>query len=92
MVTNLGVRHLWNITPVVVEKAVELSTVGKGKQKVAPARAKVYAEVDGPVSTLTSRHQYMLTHLLTVRPMSDVEVEASLHHQPTQEEVQEVSD
>jgi hypothetical protein len=26
---------------------VELSTVGKGKQKAAPARAKVHAEVDG---------------------------------------------
>jgi hypothetical protein len=34
------------------EKAVESSTVGKGKQKAAPARAKVYAAVDGPVSCL----------------------------------------
>jgi hypothetical protein len=28
-------------------------TVGKGKRKVAPARAKVYAVVDGPVSRLS---------------------------------------
>jgi hypothetical protein len=38
--------------PAVVEKAVESSTVGKGKQKVAPARAKVYMTVDEPVSDL----------------------------------------
>jgi hypothetical protein len=37
------------------EKAVESSTVGKGKWKAAPARAKVYAEVDGPVSHLRCR-------------------------------------
>jgi hypothetical protein len=78
--------------PAEAEKGVELSTVGKGKRKVAPARAKVYTEVDGPVSILTSRRQYTLTHLLTVQPMSDVEVEASLHHKPTREEVQEMSD
>jgi hypothetical protein len=36
----------------VVEKVIELSTIGKGKQKAAPARAKVYAEVEGPVSTV----------------------------------------
>jgi hypothetical protein len=35
--------------PAVVEVAVESSTVGKGKWKAAPARAKVYAAVDGPV-------------------------------------------
>jgi hypothetical protein len=29
---------------------VESSTIGKGKQKVAPIRAKVFSEVDGPVS------------------------------------------
>jgi hypothetical protein len=78
--------------PVAAEKGVESSTVGKGKKKAAPARAKVYAEVDGPVSTLTSRRQYMLTHLLTVRLMFDAEVEAGLHHKPTREEVQEMSD
>jgi hypothetical protein len=33
----------------VVEKAVESSTVRKGKRKAAPTRAKVYAAVDGPV-------------------------------------------
>jgi hypothetical protein len=38
--------------PAVVEKAVESSTVSKGKQKAAPTRAEVYAEVDGPVSAL----------------------------------------
>jgi hypothetical protein len=31
------------------ENAVESSTIGKGKRKAAPARAKVYAAVDGPV-------------------------------------------
>jgi hypothetical protein len=30
----------------------ESSTVGKGKRKAAPARAKIYAAVDGPVSHL----------------------------------------
>jgi hypothetical protein len=30
--------------------AVESSTISKGKWKVAPARAKVFSEVDGPVS------------------------------------------
>jgi hypothetical protein len=38
--------------PEAVAKAVKSSTVGKGMQKAAPARAKVYAEVEGPVSTL----------------------------------------
>jgi hypothetical protein len=38
--------------PVAAEKAVESSTVGKGKRKAAPARAKVYMAVDGPVSRL----------------------------------------
>jgi hypothetical protein len=38
--------------PKLVAKVIELSTVGKGKQKVVPARAKVYGEVDGPVSDL----------------------------------------
>jgi hypothetical protein len=36
-----------------VEIVVESSTVGKGKGKAAPARAKVYAAVDGPVSRLS---------------------------------------
>jgi hypothetical protein len=34
------------------ERAVESSTVGKGKRKVAPARAKVYATMDEPVSSV----------------------------------------
>jgi hypothetical protein len=38
--------------PAAAEVVVESSTVGKGKQKAAPARAKVYAAVDGPVSHL----------------------------------------
>jgi hypothetical protein len=36
----------------VVEKGIELSTVGKGKRKAVPARAKVYAVMDEPVSRL----------------------------------------
>jgi hypothetical protein len=35
-----------------VEKVVESLMVGKGKGKAVPARAKVYVEVDGPVSGL----------------------------------------
>jgi hypothetical protein len=38
--------------PAAAEVVVESSTVGKGKGKAAPARAKVYAAVDGPVSRL----------------------------------------
>jgi hypothetical protein len=41
--------------PAAAERVVESSTVGKGKQKAVPARAKVYAAVDGPVSHLRSR-------------------------------------
>jgi hypothetical protein len=36
----------------VVAVVVELSTVGKGKRKAVPTRAKVYREVDGLVSNL----------------------------------------
>jgi hypothetical protein len=39
--------------PAAAEIVVESSTVGKGKRKAAPARAKVYAAVDGPVSRLS---------------------------------------
>jgi hypothetical protein len=39
--------------PAAAEKAVESSTVGKGKRKAAPARAKVYAPMDEPVSSIT---------------------------------------
>jgi hypothetical protein len=35
-------------------KAIESSTIGKGKGKAVPTRAKVYTEVEGPVSTLPS--------------------------------------
>jgi hypothetical protein len=52
--------------PAAAEKVVELSTIGKGKQKVVPARAKVYTEVEGLVSDLTSHCQHALIYLLTV--------------------------
>jgi hypothetical protein len=52
--------------PAMAEKVVESSTISKGKRKVAPTRAKVYVEVEGPVSSLPSQHQYVLTHLHTV--------------------------
>jgi hypothetical protein len=68
--------------PVAAEVVVESSTVGKGKRKAVPARAKVYTVVDGLVSTLTSHRQYMLTNTLTVRPMFDTEDAADVHHQP----------
>jgi hypothetical protein len=35
--------------PEAEEKVVESSTISKGKWKAAPARAKVYTEVEGPV-------------------------------------------
>jgi hypothetical protein len=38
--------------PEAADKVIKSSTVGKGKRKVAPARANVYSEVDGPVSGL----------------------------------------
>jgi hypothetical protein len=38
--------------PEAAEKVVKSSTVSKRKQKAAPTRAKVYGEVDGPVSNL----------------------------------------
>jgi hypothetical protein len=41
--------------PAAAERAVESSTVGKGKRKAAPVRVKVYVEVDGPVSHLRCR-------------------------------------
>jgi hypothetical protein len=34
------------------ERVVESLTVGKGKRKAAPTRAKVYGAVEGPVSNL----------------------------------------
>jgi hypothetical protein len=38
--------------PEAAEKVIELLTVGKGKRKAVPTRAKVYGEMDGPVSNL----------------------------------------
>jgi hypothetical protein len=38
--------------PEVAKKVIESSTVSKGKWKMVPTRAKVYREVDGPVSDL----------------------------------------
>jgi hypothetical protein len=52
--------------PAAAEKAVESLTVGKGKRKAAPARAKVYAAIDEPVSSLQCRRVSVKTHLLTV--------------------------
>jgi hypothetical protein len=49
--------------PEVAEKVVESSTIDKGKRKVVPARAMVYTEVEGPVSTL---QKSLSTHTLTV--------------------------
>jgi hypothetical protein len=45
-----------------VAKAVELSTIGKGKQKVAPMKMKVYSKVDGPVSESGEVVNMQLTH------------------------------
>jgi hypothetical protein len=38
--------------PVAAVKVVESLTIGKEKRKAAPARAKVYTAVEGPVSCL----------------------------------------
>jgi hypothetical protein len=38
--------------PAAAEKGIELSTIGKGKWKASPTRAKVYAAMDEPVSHL----------------------------------------
>jgi hypothetical protein len=51
----------------VAEVVVELSTVGKGKGKAVPARAKVYAAVDGPV-----RRQAKLMSIRTAYSVSIV--------------------
>jgi hypothetical protein len=68
--------------PAAAEKAVESSTVGKGKKKAAPARAKVYAEVNELVSSITCARVPALTYMLTVRPMLHTEDEAEVHHHP----------
>jgi hypothetical protein len=41
--------------PAAAEKGVESLTIGKGKRKAAPTRAKVYATMDEPVSSLQCR-------------------------------------
>jgi hypothetical protein len=76
--------------PAAAEKTVESSTVGKGKRKAAPARAKVYAEMDEPVSTIICQQLSALTHLLTVRPVFHSEDEAEMHHDSTRAALQKV--
>jgi hypothetical protein len=78
--------------PAAAEKAVESSTIGKGKRKVAPARAKVYAVMDEPVSDLICRRLSVLTHLLTVRSLLHAEDEAVMYHDTTRTALQEVPD
>jgi hypothetical protein len=69
--------------PAAAEAAVESSTVGKGKRKAVPARAKVYAEMDEPVSDLTTHRQSALTCLLTVQLVLHAEDEAEVYHHST---------
>jgi hypothetical protein len=52
--------------PVAAAKAIESSTIRKGKGKAVSTRAEVYGVVVGPVSNLPSHRQYALTYLLTV--------------------------
>jgi hypothetical protein len=78
--------------PAAAEKAVESSTIGKGKRKAAPARAKVYAAMDEPVSGLQCRRVSALTHLLTVRPLFHTEDTAKVHYDSTRTVLQEVPD
>jgi phage I-like protein len=54
--------------PEVVAVVVESSTISKGKRKAAPAKAKVYAEVEGSVSRLSksmSIHTNTSSHSVT---------------------------
>jgi hypothetical protein len=61
--------------PEMVVVVVESSTIGKGKQKVAPTRAKVFSKVDGPVSepaevivnSLLTCHAHSVTGVLLRR-------------------------
>jgi hypothetical protein len=77
--------------PKVVEKVVESLTVSKGKQKAAPARAKMYSEVDGPVNDSAKVVVNIpLTDMLTVQPMFYVEDEAKMCHDTPQAALQEV--
>jgi hypothetical protein len=69
--------------PAAAEKGVESSTVGKGKWKVVPAIAKVYAAINEPVSDLIHRQQSALTKLLTVRPLFYAENKVVVHHDAT---------
>jgi hypothetical protein len=78
--------------PAAAEKAVESSTIRKGKRKAAPARAKVYATMDEPVSSVICRRVSVLTYLLTVRPMLLTEDETEVHHDPARTALQEVPD
>jgi negative regulator of genetic competence, sporulation and motility len=78
--------------PAAAEVVVESSTVGKGKQKAAPARAKVYAETGEPVSNLLNHRQHALMQSLTVRPVFHAEDEADVHHHPKRTALQEVPD
>jgi hypothetical protein len=77
--------------PAAAEKGIESSTVGKGKQKAAPARAKVYTAMDEPVSALlksllicTNTFAYSVTNVLHGRQ--------SLYHESARATLQEVSD
>jgi hypothetical protein len=78
--------------PAAAEKVVESSTVGKGKRKAAPARAKVYAPMDEPVSSVTCGRVSALTYLLTVRPILHTEDDTEVHHDPARTALQEVPD
>jgi hypothetical protein len=67
--------------PEAVAKVAELSTIGKGKRKAAPVRAKVFSDVDGLVSNSTEVDINMqLTHMLTVRPVLHTGDNADVHH------------
>jgi hypothetical protein len=78
--------------PAAVEKAAESLTVGKGKRKAVPTRAKVYAEMGEPVSNLLNRRQHALTQSLTVRPVLHAEDEAEVHHDAIRTALQTVPD
>jgi hypothetical protein len=78
--------------PAAAEVVVESSTVGKGKRKAAPARAKVYVETGELVSNLLNHRQHALTQSLTVRPVFHAEDEADVHHHPKRTALQEVPD
>jgi hypothetical protein len=61
----------------------EQDVMEEERYQAAPARGKVYATMDEPVSSLQCQQVSALTHLLTVRPVLHTEDEAEVYHHRT---------